>query len=60
MEEEKRFKVGEIKYFRCVCVLTRLGFVGGPSGYEEVGEEQKGDHGPLILKRTEEPREINR
>ena len=45
----KQFEIGKTRYFRPVCIQKRLGFVGGPSGYVEVEENEK-DCGPLILR----------
>ena len=44
---------GPARYYRPVCVLTAVGFVGGPSGYMEVGEDEN-DLGPLIVEREKD------
>jgi hypothetical protein len=50
----KRF--GPPRYFRPICVLHKFGFLGGPSGYEEVPGK---DYGPRILDATDgERREV--
>jgi len=36
------------RFFRPICVLREFGFIGGPSGYEEISAE-KLDVGPLVL-----------
>ena len=38
---------GPPRYFLPVCVLTSAGFIGGPSGYQEVGEDEQ-NRGPII------------
>jgi len=47
---------GPPRYFLPVCVLTPLGFVGGPAGYQEVSEDQATGRGPIIVK-PQEPSE---
>jgi len=42
---------GPPRYYLPVCVLTPVGFVGGPSGYQEVGENEK-ERGPVIVDAT--------
>lgn len=39
---------GPPRYYRPVCARTSLGFVGGPSGYMEVGEDER-ERGPVIV-----------
>jgi len=51
-----RFTFGPPRYFRPVCVLRRLGFVGGPSGYRET---ESGEGGPLVLTQTKHEQEID-
>ena len=36
-----RLREGPPRYFLPICVQTSLGFVGGPSGYQEVGEDER-------------------
>ncbi len=33
---------GPARFYLPICVLTPLGFIGGPRGYMEVGEDEKG------------------
>jgi len=44
---------GPPRYFLPVCVLTPVGFVGGPSGYQEVTEGEAG-RGPIIVEENDE------
>ncbi len=44
---------GPPRYFLPICVLTPLGFIGGPSGYMEVGEDEK-DAGALIVTESDD------
>ena len=39
---------GPPRYYLPVCVETPLGFIGGPSGYMEVGKDER-DRGPVIV-----------
>ena len=39
---------GRARYFCPVCILRRIGFLGGPSGYVEIPAEDL-DAGPLII-----------
>jgi hypothetical protein len=45
-----RFTEGPPRYFRPVCVLRRLGFVGGPVGYVETDSREGG---PVVVKGKE-------
>ena len=55
LPEDRRdeLSLGPARYFVPVCVLTRFGFVGGPSGYREVPAD-KVPSGPIIVEH--EPR----
>ena len=44
---------GPPMYYRPVCVLTEVGFVGGPSGYMLVGYDER-DSGPLIVREDDD------
>ena len=41
---------GPPRYYLPVCVLTPLGFMGGPCGYQEVGEDELGRGNVIIVK----------
>ena len=43
---------GPPRYFLPVCVCTPLGFIGGPSGYQEVGEDEQ-ERGPVLVDAAE-------
>ncbi len=45
------YREGPPRYYLPICVLTPLGFIGGSSGYMEVGEDEKG-RGLVIVERT--------
>jgi len=45
---------GPPRYYLPVCVNTPLGFIGGPSGYQEVGEDER-DRGPVIVEERSSP-----
>ena len=45
-------RFGPLRYFRPICVLRRLGFIGGSSGYVEIPAEER-DAGPLIIRSLE-------
>jgi len=47
------------RYFAPVCIRTPLGFLGGPAGYCEVSEAEKG-RGPIIVDETHEETGANR
>ena len=40
------------RYFAPVCIRTPLGFLGGPSGYCEVSESERG-RGPIVVEAKE-------
>jgi len=42
---------GPPRYYLPICVKTPLGFMGGPSGYVEVGADER-DRGPVIVEET--------
>jgi hypothetical protein len=44
------YREGPPRYFAPVCVKGPLGFLGGPSGYEEVSDK---DHEPIIIESKE-------
>jgi len=49
------------RYFAPVCIRTPLGFLGGPSGYCEVGESERG-RGPIVVEESggeQQPEEIH-
>lgn len=48
MTLQPELTLGPARYFRPVCVRTPLGFVGGPTDYREVGEEER-ERGPIIV-----------
>lgn len=50
MNPEQQTAEGPPRYFVPMCVLTPLGFIGGPITYVEVGEDEK-DAGPLIVEK---------
>jgi len=52
MNPEQQITEGPPCYFVPICVQTPLGFIGGPSGYQEVGEDEK-DRVPIIVKGAE-------
>ena len=39
---------GPPRYYLPICIRTPLGFLGGPSGYMEVDEDER-DRGPVIV-----------
>ena len=43
-----KFHEGPPRYFLPICVQTPMGFLGGPSGYQEVGEDER-DRGSVIV-----------
>ncbi len=47
--------IGPPRYYAPVCVQRPLGFYGGPIGYQEVAEGEKG-RGPIIIN-TKPPEE---
>ncbi len=47
MNPEQQTTEGPPRYFVPICVLTPVGFIGGPSDYQEVGEDEK-DQGPIV------------
>ena len=57
MNPEQQITEGPPCYFVPICVQTPLGFIGGPSGYQEVGEAEK-NRGPIIEKRKEPSHEL--
>jgi len=49
---DNKLHEGPPRYFLPVCVRTALGFVGGPSGYQEVGEDEQ-ERGPVLVDAAE-------
>lgn len=45
-------RCGPPRYFVPVCIRRECGYLGGPSGYEEVTAEEA-DRGPIIIKAKE-------
>ena len=52
-ETVETYTEGRPRYFRPVCRLTEFGFIGGPSGYMEVGEDER-NAGPLIVREDDD------
>ena len=48
MNPKQQTTEGPPRYFVPICVLTPLGFIGGPSDYQEVGEDEKDATGWIV------------
>ncbi len=57
MNPEQQTTEGPPRYFVPICVLTPLGFIGGPSDYQEVGEDEK-DRETIVITTREQTKEL--